>query len=227
MELASGELTEARRLLEEGLATATGHSDQATEATALFALGVLARAEGDQESATSSHHQALGLRAAIGDAAGVVDSLEAVAGLNVESGRLHLGVRLLGTAHSLRRRRGYTRPAFCREAMEADGQKARASLGGEEFDTAWQEGTTLSVSEAVAYGSRGRGRRLAAAGWESLTTAENRVVGLVAEGLSNPEIAQRLFISARTVQTHLRHVFAKLGVSSRTALAAEVVRRSA
>ena len=51
------------------------------------------------------------------------------------------------------------------------------------------------------------------------------MVALVAEGLSNPQIGQRLFVSPRTVQTHLAHVFTKLGISSRAQLAAEATRR--
>ena len=49
---------------------------------------------------------------------------------------------------------------------------------------------------------------------------------LVAEGLSNPQIGQRLYVSRRTVQTHLAHVFAKLDITSRTQLAAEAIRHS-
>jgi DNA-binding CsgD family transcriptional regulator len=56
-------------------------------------------------------------------------------------------------------------------------------------------------------------------GWPSLTPAELDVTRLVVEGLANKEIAQRLFVSPRTVQTHLTHVYAKLDVSSRTQLA--------
>jgi len=62
-------------------------------------------------------------------------------------------------------------------------------------------------------------------GWESLTEAELRVVGLAAEGLTNRQVAERLFVSRRTVATHLEHVFQKLGISTRTKLAAETVRR--
>jgi DNA-binding CsgD family transcriptional regulator len=62
-------------------------------------------------------------------------------------------------------------------------------------------------------------------GWPSLTPTEHRVVDLVAEGLSNPQIGRRLFVSSRTVQTHLAHVFTKLGISSRAQLAAEATRR--
>ena len=57
-------------------------------------------------------------------------------------------------------------------------------------------------------------------GWASLTPTELDVVSLVAEGLTNPEIGSRLFISRATVKTHLSHVYAKLDVSNRTELAA-------
>jgi len=72
-------------------------------------------------------------------------------------------------------------------------------------------------------GRRGRPRY----GWPSLTATERTVADLVAEGLSNPQIGERLYISRRTVQTHVAHIFMKLGVSSRTQLAAEVIRQPA
>ena len=59
-------------------------------------------------------------------------------------------------------------------------------------------------------------------GWESLTQTEKRVASLVAEGLSNPDVARRLGISHRTVQSHVSHAFEKMGVSSRVELAVEV-----
>lgn len=62
-------------------------------------------------------------------------------------------------------------------------------------------------------------------GWEALTKTELSVVRLAAQGLTNPEIGERLFISRRTVQTHLSHVFTKLGMSSRVELAAAAAQR--
>jgi DNA-binding CsgD family transcriptional regulator len=64
-------------------------------------------------------------------------------------------------------------------------------------------------------------------GWQSLTPTEQTVVRLVADGLSNPQIGDRLYVSRRTVQTHLAHVFAKLDIASRAQLAAEVARHRA
>lgn len=61
----------------------------------------------------------------------------------------------------------------------------------------------------------------ATSGWESLTATERKVVDLVAQRLSNPEVAERLFISRHTVESHLKNIYRKLGLSSRTALAAE------
>lgn len=58
-----------------------------------------------------------------------------------------------------------------------------------------------------------------------LTSSERRVVALVAEGLTNPEIGARLYVSPRTVQAHLRNVFAKLNVSTRSELAGRAAQR--
>ena len=89
----------------------------------------------------------------------------------------------------------------------------------------------LARAEAVLRGAgirRGRrGKRgRPQYGWQSLTETEQTVASLVAEGLSNPQIGDRLYVSRRTVQTHLAHVFTKLDLTSRTQLAAVVTRRA-
>jgi DNA-binding CsgD family transcriptional regulator len=73
----------------------------------------------------------------------------------------------------------------------------------------------------------GRNRRTKrpAAGWDALTHSERRVAELTAQGLTNRQIGESLFVSSRTVQTHLAHTFRKLGIGSRAELAAEVARR--
>jgi DNA-binding CsgD family transcriptional regulator len=99
-------------------------------------------------------------------------------------------------------------------------------MGEQDFDGAWAEGAGLSLDEVVAYARRGRGeRKRPTSGWASLTPTERDVARLVAEGLANNDIAARLFISRRTVQTHLTHVYAKLGINSRVQLAQEVAGR--
>jgi DNA-binding CsgD family transcriptional regulator len=74
--------------------------------------------------------------------------------------------------------------------------------------------------ELLAAGARPR--RTALTGPDALTGAERRVAALAAEGLSNRQIAQHLFITRATVETHLRHSFHKLGISSRTDLPADL-----
>jgi DNA-binding CsgD family transcriptional regulator len=75
----------------------------------------------------------------------------------------------------------------------------------------------------IRRGRRGT-RKRPLVGWPSLTPTEHAVVDLVADGLSNPQIGERLYISRRTVQTHITHVFAKLDISARAQLAVEVTR---
>jgi DNA-binding CsgD family transcriptional regulator len=78
----------------------------------------------------------------------------------------------------------------------------------------------------IEYVSRARGeRKRPTVGWASLTPTEVRTVELVAAGLTNPQIAERMFIARGTVKVHLGHVFAKLGVSTRSELAAQAMKR--
>jgi DNA-binding CsgD family transcriptional regulator len=67
--------------------------------------------------------------------------------------------------------------------------------------------------------------RTARSGWESLTPTESRVAALVADGMSNPQIAAKLFLSRRTVATHVSHILGKLDVNSRIDIAREAGRR--
>ena len=103
----------------------------------------------------------------------------------------------------------------------------RNALSESDFESGWAEGAALSTEEAIAYARRGRGqRKRPTSGWGSLTPIERDVVRLVSEGLANNDIAIRLFVSPRTVQTHLTHVYTKLGLTSRVQLAQEAARHS-
>jgi DNA-binding CsgD family transcriptional regulator len=110
---------------------------------------------------------------------------------------------------------------------EASVAAVRDALGNKDFDSAWAEGAALSAEEAIAYAQRGRGeRKRPTSGWGSLTPTEREVVRLVSEGLPNKDIAARLFISSRTVESHLAHVYTKLGFTSRVQLAQEAARHA-
>ncbi len=110
---------------------------------------------------------------------------------------------------------------------ESSVEALRNAMGEQDFDAAWAEGAAMSTEEAIAYAQRGRGeRRRSTTGWGSLTPTERDVVRLISEGLANKDIATRLFVSPRTVQTHLTHVYTKLGLTSRMQLAQEAARHA-
>jgi DNA-binding CsgD family transcriptional regulator len=84
--------------------------------------------------------------------------------------------------------------------------------------------------ELRALGAHGRYRVAPdgdGSGWDSLTRTELEVAALVAEGLSNRQVAERLFVSGSTIDTHVRHIYGKLGLNSRVELARLVAARTA
>jgi DNA-binding CsgD family transcriptional regulator len=187
----------------------------------------VAAAQGDAGRAQDEACQALALGHAFLARIDIIDALECLGGLAPGREDLSKGARLLGAADTLRRATGYQRFRLHQARYDAAVQALRAALGDEVFTQAWDEGTALSVDEAVSYALRGRGERgRPAMGWESLTPAEREVARLVAEGLANKEIAARLFVSPRTVQTHLTHMYGKLDVTSRVQLAQLAARRN-
>jgi DNA-binding CsgD family transcriptional regulator/tetratricopeptide (TPR) repeat protein len=113
-------------------------------------------------------------------------------------------------------------------ARRADRDLARTLLerAGGVFDRLDASRGVLRVDAALRSLGVRRGRQGARQrpqqGWEGLTPTESTVAHLVAEGLSNPQIAERLFVSRRTVQTHVAHIFTKLDITSRAQLAALV-----
>jgi len=225
---AEGDLAGARTVLEEVLVLARSQGMNDTAGEALHRLGrlSLSRLAGDAGLATKQHQEALAARVAFGDRAGLAESLEALGGLAAAGGRFVYAVRLLGAAHALRQIGGYARSPAEEREHERDIARARGGLGADGFEAAWTQGAAMGPGKAVAYARRGRGSRSRPMhGWGSLTRAELGVADLAADGLTNAQIAERLFISISTVQSHLSRVFAKLGLESRSQLARERFRR--
>jgi len=225
--IAINNTAEAETALHEAKRLAASIDNPRLVGRAALQLAELARRLGDADRAQDLCHEALALCAPAGLRPCVVESLEALAGLAALRESPTEAARLLGAASSLRQSMGLARwPA---EQGPHDGVVLglRQKLGEDGFTSAWDEGSALSPQEAVAYVSRARGeRKRPSTGWASLTPTEREVVKLVAQGLTNPQVAERLFISRGTVKTHLAHVFTKLGLTTRAQLASEATRRS-
>src|SRR6516165_4296940 len=221
--LAGGDLVAARRRADDAVAKATGFFLTA----ALVTRARVAIAQGEPDQGERDAHDALAMAAEIEVHLVVPDVLEYLATLAGDSGSHREAARLFGAAHGIRQPMGVVRFKVWDASYETAVAAVRDALGERDFDAAWAEGAALSIEEAIAYTQRGRGeRKRPTNGWASLTPTERDVVQLVSEGLSNSDIATRLFVSPRTVQSHLTHVYSTLGLSSRVQLAQEAARHA-
>jgi predicted ATPase/DNA-binding CsgD family transcriptional regulator len=224
--LAIGDTAEAETALHEANRLAASIDNPRLVGLAALQLAELARRLGDVDRAQDLCHESLALCAPAGVRPCVVESLEALAGLAAQRESPTEAARLLGAASSMRQSMGLARWPADQAPHDAVVLGIRQKLGDHGFTAAWEEGGALSPQEAVAYVSRARGeRKRPSTGWASLTPTEREVVKLVAQGLTNPQVAERLFISRGTVKTHLAHVFTKLGLTTRAQLASEATRR--
>jgi predicted ATPase/class 3 adenylate cyclase/DNA-binding CsgD family transcriptional regulator len=221
--LADGDLDSARRRADEAVSTTTGW-------WLMLALTDRARvsiAAGELEPVEHDAHDALALGAGMRANLLIPDILECLAIVAGESGSHREAARLFGAAQAFRLRIGVMRFKIYDAGYQAAVAVLREAMGERDFDAAWAEGAALSTEEAIGYAQRGRGeRKRPSSGWESLTPTELDVVRLVGEGLVNKDIATRLFVSPRTVQTHLTHVYTKLGLASRVQLVQEAARHA-
>lgn len=193
---------------------------------ALHQLGRLARRERNLDKAEDLHHQAMASQLGHGFTPDISDSLDAIAGLAIELESWAEGVRLISATNVARGGIGSVRWSIDESEVATALNRASGELAEQAYTKAVEEGSLLLLDQAISYASRARGeRRRPSSGWPSLTPTELEVVRLATEGLTNPEIAVRLFISRSTVKTHLSHIFAKLGVSTRAELATHATRR--
>jgi predicted ATPase/class 3 adenylate cyclase/DNA-binding CsgD family transcriptional regulator len=222
-ELAAGDVGAARRWADLAVCAAGGF----LRTMALFTRARVALAEGDAEAAERDAHDALMCAADVGAQVGLPDVIDILARLAVQAESYPEAARLFGAAEAIRQRTGEVPYEIYRADYEASVAALRDAMGQNDFGAGWAEGAGLTKEEAIAYARRGRGeRKRPSTGWASLTPAELDVIRLVGEGLGNKDIATRLFISPRTVETHLTHVYTKLQLSSRVQLAQEAARHS-
>jgi non-specific serine/threonine protein kinase len=214
--LAAAHLEEALRLEREA-----GHSDGMI--LALGDLGNLARDQNDYARALEFYREALDLGRSHPGTRVVTEVVEAVGIMAAAIGQAERAARLLGAARAQRDRLGLRyRVREDQMALEQAVATARTALGEEAFAAAWAAGRTLSPGQAV---SAAQDPFVPPAGspGEFLTPREVEILRLVASGMSNPAIAAELFLSVRTVENHVAHILAKLGVHTRTEAALAAV----
>jgi predicted ATPase/DNA-binding CsgD family transcriptional regulator len=176
--------------------------------TWIHAYALLARARRlrgvDDAAAEGFAYDALSRHLEAGNVIGMCDALDEVA--------LHR--RRRGAAEAARRLRGAA--AAQRDRLGVASAGLAGLVGGERGEPA----DDAAFDEIVRAALRARGPHVAAVhGWESLTPAELQVARLIGGHLTNPQIAERLYVSLATVKTHLGHIFAKLQIGTRSELA--------
>jgi predicted ATPase/class 3 adenylate cyclase/DNA-binding CsgD family transcriptional regulator len=197
-------------------------------AAARTQLAAVALAGGSPAEAERLAHEALATAVEQGYrplVAPVLDVL-AVTAASLES--LEESSRIAGAAQRAFDQLGHVRWEREQAAVDALAAQLRSALDEDGYDRAWAAGHALETDAAISWLRRARGaRKRPAGGWESLTPTELQVVELAAQGLTNPEIARRMFISRGTVKVHLSHVYAKLSLRNRSELATRAAQRPA
>ncbi|MET8334525.1 ATP-binding protein [Streptosporangium canum] len=212
-----------RRLCEEqGNAWARAYAD--------YGLGLVAMAEGDADRAASYARDSLRVKRHFSDAMAIVLCLELLAAAAVDRGEPARAGRLLSAARTGWRDKGLLGYPLMVEDSARCAELVRRSLSRRDYDQAAREGAALGLEGAIAYAlgeeeAAGGAAVRRDSGWAPLTRREREVAELVAEGLTNRQIAHRLMVVQRTVDSHVEHILAKLGFSARAQVAAWATRR--
>jgi predicted ATPase/DNA-binding CsgD family transcriptional regulator len=221
-----GRYGDARAHLQASRALSTDPRLPHTLGRSLLGLAELAREDGDLDEAWELAHDSLGVLEDYGDRVGAAAALEAIADLAVALDEPERALRLLAASQRFHADTGIARFLIQADRFDRARDTAQAALDPTNATACWDAGSELSLADAVAYARRRRGeRQRPQIGWASLTPVERDVVRLVAEGHTNAEIGQRLFISVNTVKKYLSRVYAKVDVDGRAELAAQVARR--
>ncbi|UUZ61002.1 LuxR family transcriptional regulator [Nocardioides sp. B-3] len=178
--------------------------------------------DADPEAALDLHLEALRYGLDSDFDMGLIYCLEAIIACHLHRGDLDRAAVLTGAVDRGREESGFWASSYVPDPRRELGERMPEAP----LIDALARGRSMDLRRAAARVTRSRGpRRRPGAGWASLTPTEVEVATPAAEGLTNPQIAERLFVSRSTVKTHLEHVYAKLGIAGRTELARMVAER--
>jgi non-specific serine/threonine protein kinase len=228
--LSQDEAQQAGELLAESQQICRTHGDQWYLGLVLFNSARQALALSDTAQALAYGRESLRLRQALHDAYGAGSGLEVLAWIAAADHDHVRSARLLGAADEQWRATGGSMFSDFQAAQEAR-TTTLAALGKTAFDAEYRRGRDLTLDDAFAYAlghqhPPGTGKAPHAGDDLGLTRRESEIAGLVAEGLTNKQIASRLVISQRTVESHVENILTKLGFTTRTQIASWHTRRS-
>ncbi|WKN61430.1 protein kinase [Rhodococcus opacus] len=222
----TGDEPRAMRCHEEILSITEPRGESVYRSYSRWACGLSVWQQGDSDRATHLLQEGLRLTRLVDDPRGSAWCLQALAWIAAEQRDERRAAVLLGAAGSLWHSMGSPPlhfPNLSRYQQDCE-RRIRAVLGNKGFDAEVKHGRTLKFTGAVAFalGETVRSDASSEPGTVTLTRREQQVADLVAEGLTNRAIAERLVISPRTAQGHVEHVLVKLGFTSRAQIAAWV-----
>jgi len=228
--LSQGHTATARSLIEQSLVLYREIGDRVGIAESLFLLARVEVRLGDYVAARALYEQSLAIVKDGNYRWDIAFYLEGIAGVVAAQGELAWAAQLWGAAESRREAMTSPLPPVERADYERAVATARTQCGEKAFAAAWTEGRTMTPEQALAAKGQVTIPALIPAEPSSahptmtpasypagLTAREVEVLRLVAQGLTNEQVAEQLVISPRTVNTHLTAIFSKIGVSSRGA----------
>jgi predicted ATPase/DNA-binding CsgD family transcriptional regulator len=218
--LYQGQRDAAEHVFEEALAIVEALDDAWGVGQSSLGVGLTAKSRGDTGVAIARLSRAILSLVTAGDATILGVAVSTLAGLTFED-EPRRAVRFAAATTAFRARIGGEYPAGTVAELDAIRARATERLGQEEFDSEWEAGLRLSpaaIAELIDPKPR-----LRAAG--PLTARQREVADLVAEGLTNAQIAARLHLSERTVENHVFNAISALGLHNRVQLATWVARQ--
>jgi ATP/maltotriose-dependent transcriptional regulator MalT len=222
-----GDIDETRRRLERGHAIAPPGllADRAMLDVIAALVDARRDAPVDLADAEANIHAALQTLRVCGAHTDRLDALEALGVVVARRGHQLEAARIWGARDNEAHRHNIITTVIHR-VVAADRAAIIDSADPATMSDAYAAGEALGIDELLAYigGSRGQ-RKRPSTGWDSLTPTELAVVSRAAQGLSNRQIGEQMFIGAGTVKSHLAHVYAKLHVTNRTELTAAHAQR--
>ena len=201
------------------------------KALAIAGLGENELAAGRLQEATALFRESIVIKRELGDRMGIAVGLDSLGRVAIAEDRGERAALLLGAAERIWDAVGMSESGnpFAFAPSRSDGlEQARAALGPQRFRELFRRGSQLSLEAAVGLAHEADAADQpppAPIEPSPLTRRELEVADLVADGLSNPEIAARLFISVRTAQGHVENILRKLGFNARSLIAAWVTER--